>query len=167
MCCFDCKCESLNWLGENINKQKETNQKQKSFKKNKKQQKYRISSPRTTQNISAEVRGLDILYFCSVCFMFFSKLFWLLFCFFLFCLCFRLVYLSFCIYNRNNTYKNRTNIKSFEKNKKNIISQPEPERYLFAVGSRAGYPVFLFCFFCFSRSFSVVFLFLCFFHVFA
>ena len=26
------------------------------------------------------------------------------------------------------------------------ISQPEPERYLFAVGSWAGYPVFLLCF---------------------
>ena len=31
-----------------------------------------------------------------------------------------------------------------KKKQKNIISQPEPERYLFAVGSRAGYPVFPF-----------------------
>ena len=31
------------------------------------------------------------------------------------------------------------------------ISQPEPERYLFAVGSRAGYPVFrFFLSFCYS-----------------
>ena len=44
-----------------------------------------------------------------------------------------------------------TNIKknNFEKNintekQQYIISQPEPERYLFAVGSRAGYPVCLF-----------------------
>ena len=47
-----------------------------------------------------------------------------------------------------------------KKNKHNyIISQPEPERRFFAVGSWAGYPVFLFVL-CFSRSLSVVLLFL-------
>ena len=124
----------------------------------------------------AEVRGLDILYF-----VFFSKLFcfFLLFLFslrggswagcpvFLFfsfsrsfsvslcCfLCFRLVYLSFCIYNRTNTYNNiQTHKKLRDKHKqqkqhKYIISQPEPENCLFAVGTKAGYPVSMFLFKC-------------------
>ena len=59
--------------------------------------------------------------------------------------CFRLVFLSFCIYNRKNIYKNITKQNNSKENKKTLkkteISQPEPERYLFAVGSRAGYPV--------------------------
>ena len=46
-----------------------------------------------------------------------------------------------------------------KKNKK--ISQPEPERYLFAVRSRAGYPVFL-CLLCFSLScFVCVYVYFC------
>ena len=36
------------------------------------------------------------------------------FCFFIVFLCFRLVFLSFCIYNRNNTYNNKTNNKQLE-----------------------------------------------------
>ena len=43
-------------------------------------------------------------------------------------------------------------------NKKTEISQPEPERYLFAVGSRAGYPVFLFFMLFFELSVFVMFL---------
>ena len=41
---------------------------------------------------------------------------------------------------------------------KYIISQLEPERYLFAVGSRAGYPVFL-LFVCFLEAFLFLFFF--------
>ena len=51
--------------------------------------------------------------------------------------------------------KQKKNQQEEDKQQKYIISQPEPEIYLFAVGSRAGYPVFLFC--C-SRSFSVLFM---------
>ena len=74
--------------------------------------------------------------------------------------CFRLVYLSFCICNRKNTCNNITK-KNTRRQKKHkyIISQPEPEKYLFAVGSWAGYPVFLFVL-CFSRSFSGLSMFL-------
>ena len=90
--------------------------------------------------IFAEVRGLDILYLWFM----FSRSFSVLFMFVL-CLFVRLVYLSCCIYNRKHTYKNiNTKHKQLrEKHKANkttkyIISQPEPERYLFVVGSRAG-----------------------------
>ena len=72
-----------------------------------------------------------------------------------------------------NTYKNRkTNRTTGRKTKKQPetteISQPEPERYLFAVGSRAGYPVFLF-FLMFFLEFLCFFLYVsfCFLFVFA
>ena len=93
----------------------------------------------------AEVRGLDILYFCFSVFL-------EAFLFFSFLFCFRLVYLSFCMYNRTNTYNNiQTHKQLRDKHKqqtqhKYIISQPEPDKYLFAVGSKAGYLVFLFLF---------------------
>ena len=77
---FDCKCKSSKRLGENIykttKKHKETLKNIKYVlhkfknrrKKRNEKQKYRISSPRTSANkshkIFAEVRGLDILYFC-------------------------------------------------------------------------------------------------------
>ena len=75
LCClfvcvfFDCKCKSLKKTRrKQKNKHKETENTQNNSKKNRKQQKYRISSPRTSANKShklfAEVRGLDILYFC-------------------------------------------------------------------------------------------------------
>ena len=127
---FDCKCKSLNRLGENIKqKHKEIEHKHKSFEKNRKQQKYRISSPRTSANICiyiyiyiiylfAEVRGLDILYFCF-CFMFFSKR--LCFCCSVslcFFICFRLVYLRFCIYNRNTYTKESLFLLKKKKQKK-------------------------------------------------
>ena len=110
---FDCKCKSLNRLGKNIYKKKTHRKRHKSNrkasrKKNINTQKYRISSPRTSAKLCI-----------SVVFMFFfSKLF----CFISvsFCvLCFRLIYSSFCMFNRKNTYNNRTtNIKSFEKKHK-------------------------------------------------
>ena len=68
-------------------------------------------------------------------------------------LCVRLVFLSFCMYSRKITYKH---IKATEgkqnkdKYKTTEISQPEPERYLFAVGSRARYPVFMLLLFVFE-----------------
>ena len=66
---FDCKCKSLKRLGENIKQtNRETETQQNNSKKNRKTQKYRISSPRTSANnlcdLFAEVRGLDILYLC-------------------------------------------------------------------------------------------------------
>ena len=79
---------------------------------------------------------------CSVLFLLFYVL----------CLCFRLICLSFCIYKRTTIYKNINNKLSTRRTHKQqqtdkqqtyIISQPEPERYSFAVGSWAGYPVFM------------------------
>ena len=97
----------------------------------------------------AEVRGLDILYFCFYVFL-------EAFLFLSVCFCFRLVYLSFCMYNRTNTYNNiQTHKKLRDKHKqqkqhKYIISQPEPDKYLFVVGSKAGYLVFMCLFKCVS-----------------
>ena len=117
----------------------------------------------TTKKQKSPSRTLRDIYFSrrfvgwksciSVCFyVFFSKLF----CFFLLLFCFRLVYLSFCMYNGTNTYNNiQTHKKLRDKHKqqkqhKYIISQPEPDKYLFAVGSKAGYLVFTFLFKCVS-----------------
>ena len=86
-------------------------------------------------------------------FLCFSRSFSVSFCLFL---CFRLVYLSFCMYNRTNIYNNiQTHKKLRDKHKqqkqhKYIISQPEPDKYLFAVGSKAGYLVFMLLFKCVS-----------------
>ena len=46
MCCFDCKCKSLNRLAENRKTKRNRNNTEKLREKQKKQQKYRISSPR-------------------------------------------------------------------------------------------------------------------------
>ena len=106
------------------------------------------------------------MYFCCFLFvMFVSKLF---------CFCLLLVTFSHSVFkllhlqSKNNIQKQKEQQKELRekhtkrktlkrKQQKYIISQPEPERYLFLVGSRAGYPVFLFVLF-FSRSFSVSFL---------
>ena len=125
-------CKSLKRLGENIIQQTERNRKTtEQLEEKQKQQKYRISSPRTSANKShklfAEVRGLDILYFCVfiLCvslsffvflFMFLYVLLFVCFCFRFFLLCFRLVFLSFCIYNRKTHIKHKTqNIKTRRK----------------------------------------------------
>ena len=58
------------------------------------------------------------------------------------------------LHTNKHIYKHKTHKQLRETNKhknkhnkqKYIISQPEPERYLFAVGSWAGYPVFLYCY---------------------
>ena len=57
------------------------------------------------------------------------------------------------ILDENIIWKRKT------KKQKYIISQPEPERYLFAVGSWAGYRVFLVVFF--SKLFCFVYVFVC------
>ena len=74
---FDCKCNSLKRQGEHMKPQqhKETyNKTEQHSNKNNKQQKYMISSPRTSANnlfdLFAEVRGLDILYVVCVCYVF-------------------------------------------------------------------------------------------------
>ena len=123
---FNCKCKSLKRLGENMFKKKIPNKKEKenskknikrkvTLKRKRKKQKYRISSPRISANKShklfAEVRGLEILYFCFL--LCFSSSFSVLFYVISVVLCFRLVFLSFCIYNRKNTYEN-----IFKKNEK-------------------------------------------------
>ena len=99
--------------------------------------------------------------FCLEAFLFYLCLFGCCF------LCFRLVYLSFAFTIETTHIKtNNKNIKKLRENHKTqttkqnyIISQPEPERCLFAVGSWAGYPVFLLLFNVFSRSFSVLLMF--------
>ena len=164
----------LNRLGENIKHIKQDNElKQTSFEKQTRTtlQKYRISSPRTTIiYLFAEVRWLDILYFCCLNVIIEAVLFCL--CLFLCVVCFRLVYLSFCIYNRTNTYKHiqtnkqtttRRQQQKHNKHRNTLFPQPERERYLFAVGSWAGYTVCLFRFCCFvSKPFSVIYVFVCF-----
>ena len=54
----------------------------------------------------------------------------------------------------NNKQQLGDNINTnINKKHKYMISQPEPEKYLFAVGSWAGYPVFLCCYVFFSKLF--------------
>ena len=108
MCFVDCKCKGLKRLSENRKTERNRQQHIKTRRETQKQQKYRISSPRTSANKShklfAEVRGLDILYLCF--YFYFLKCFpssFLFFFMFLYVFCFRLVFLSFCIYNRQNT----------------------------------------------------------------
>ena len=61
---------------------------------------------------------------------------------------------------QNNSKKNKQNNKNNKNTLKTTeISQPEPEIYLFAVGSRAGYTVFLFCFMFFFEFFCFLFMF--------
>ena len=90
----------------------------------------------------------------SVC-VFFSKLFCCLsVCFLVFSpSLFHLLHLL-----SKHTYNNKITYKSFEKKHKKKY-QPEPERYLFAVESRDGYPVFLFCF-VFLEAFLLLFMFM-------
>ena len=104
--------------------------------------------------IFAEVRGLDILYFCVSC-CFFSRSFYVLLLLFVMLFCM----FSPSLFKLLHLQSKKSHIKTFEYKKKTlkasrktwkqkrkqkyIISQPEPERYLFAVGSRAGYPVLL------------------------
>ena len=76
-----------------------------------KQKKQKSPSRNLRDIYSRSGRGLDILYFCFSFLMFFFE--FVCFCFFMFCLCFRLVLLSFCIYNRTNTY---THIKKQQNN---------------------------------------------------
>ena len=131
-----------------------------------------ISSPRTSANKShklfAEVRGLEILYFCFVCF---SVSFYVVCLFFIFMFSpslFKLLHLQ-----SNNTYKNiNKNITTWRKTKTNNKKQQKsPSRNLrdinlfFAVGSRAGNHVFLFVL-CFSLSFMFLFVSLYFLFVF-
>ena len=82
-------------------------------------------------------------------------------------LCFRLVFIFKCLHlqPQKHTYKHiNTNIitlitkhNNSEKQTHTEISQPEPEIYLFAVGSWAGYPVFIYV--CFVLFFELLFLF--------
>ena len=82
-----------------------------------------LSPSRNLRDIySRSGRGLDILYFCC-CLMFFFELLCFVFCLFFFLKkkYVRSVFLSFCIYNRKQTYNNRTtNRKSFDKTHNNI-----------------------------------------------
>ena len=88
--------------------------------------------------------------------MFFSQLFCVIYVVLCFCLMFspRLFKL---LHLQSNKHIQKQTIQNFEKNnikqQKYIISQPEPERYLFAVGSRAGYTVFLLFFYVFLEAF--------------
>ena len=154
MCFFDCKCKSLKRLGENIKTTERNRKTTEQLEEQHKQQQYRISSPRTSANnlcdLFAEVRGLEILYFCCFLMFFFEYLCFVYVSFF-FKKCFRLVFLSFCIYNRQNTYKNRTQHKNSKENittnQTNINNRNLPARpleiFIFRGGSWAGNPVFV------------------------
>ena len=130
-----------------------------------------ISSPRTSANnlcdLFAEVRGLDILYFCCCCccsLSFYVFLYVYFCCFYVLALSF----LSFCIYNRKNTYKN---INNKNNSKENIKHRNLPARpldiFIFRGGSWAGYPVFLFVFTFFLEFFCLFSVSVCFCVVFA
>ena len=88
-------------------KKKNIKLKGKHIKKNIKKKEKNTSPSQTLRDIcfSRSGRGLDIMYFC-VLFMFFFEFLCLCFVYFCLLVCFRLVFLSFCIYNRKNTYKN-------------------------------------------------------------
>ena len=135
--------------------------KRKKEKKHNKKRKKQKSPSQTLRDMFFSQRfvgwKLCISVFCcsSSCYVFV----YVSFCF----VCFRLVFLSFCIYNRKNTHKiintkkkkkrktqRKTYKKKENKNEKTKISQSDPQRYLFAVGSRAGYPVFMLLLFVFE-----------------
>ena len=101
MCFFDCKCKSLKRLGENITQnRKQHKQKHKNSKNNTKNNRntvYPALDPTANKYLSGS--GWEIC-----CFGFFLELL----CFVSVSFCFRLVFLSFCIYNRTNTYTNIT-----------------------------------------------------------
>ena len=160
MCLFDCKCKSLNRQGENINKKT-----LESFEKNRNTG-YPAQDPTANKYLSSS--AWEIMYVCCLCFC-----------------CFRLVFVCclVCCYtclfdckckSLKRLGENKQEVKSFEKNmylqkRKNrntLYPAHEPPRiniiYLFAVGSWAGYPVFLFVL-CFLE----VFMFVCVVYVFA
>ena len=128
MCFFDCKCKSLKRLGENRKKTKRNIKQTEKLEGKQKKQKYRISSPRTSANKShklfAEVRGLEILYFCFLCFpSSFSVFFCFYMCFFD-CKCKSLKRLG---ENRKTTERNITkNIKTRRKTEKTEIQDFQP-----------------------------------------
>ena len=83
---FDCKCKSLKRLGENIKQTTKINRnKYNNYKKNIKQQKYRISSPQTSANKYLSGSGWEISVFYFFFFFFFSFMFFFLFFFGCFC----------------------------------------------------------------------------------
>ena len=104
MCCFDCKCKSLNRLGENRTDRK---QNRKASRKTKKHRNTWYPAQNPTANkcnmfVSRRFVGWISCISVFLCSLFFSKLFCSVFCLF----CFRLVYLSCCINNRTHTYTN-------------------------------------------------------------
>ena len=149
--CFDCKCKSLKQVGEHItnnntNKQKRNIQTQRNTETTEIQ--YIQPSTRPRINISQVPAGRFMFFFLCVLSVVCVYLRFVMFC----CLflsvvflfspsCFKLLHLQ----SKNNTYKhikqNITTRRKTEQHKIAEISQPEPERYLFAVGSSAGYPV--------------------------
>ena len=86
MSLFDCKCKSLNRLGENRNKQKQTErnrnktEKLREKQKNNKNTGYPALDPTANKYLSGS--GWEIMYFCFLCLMFFSKLFMFFVCFY-------------------------------------------------------------------------------------
>ena len=79
MSMFDCKCKSLNRLGEN---RKTNRKKQKSFEKNKNANTgYPALDPTANKYLSGS--GWEMMYFCFFVFLFFSKLFMFV-CFYVF-----------------------------------------------------------------------------------
>ena len=136
------------------NRNKHKHKQNSSKKTDKNNQKYRISSPRTSANkshqIFAEVRGLDIVYFCFFSFFLFKMCFFEYFVFFLQMFSpslFKLLHLQ-----SNNTYKNRKTTEKLEGKHNNIKKkQKSPSRNLRDIYSRSvrGLDIMYFCFFFF------------------
>ena len=112
VCFFDCKCKRLKILGENINKNNRNKHKQqqtnsKKYIKTNRNTAYPAHEPPRINRTNYSWRFVGWIYCISVLFMcFFEFLCFVVMFLSVVCLCFRLVFLSFCIYNRKNTYNN-------------------------------------------------------------
>ena len=159
MCFFDCKCKSLNRLGENITtKQTQTVIKQKSLEKNIKHRNTGYPALDPTGNKYFSGSGWRIMYFsCFKC---------VYMCLFD-CKCKNLNRLGENIKQKQHRQNIHNTEKLREKQHKTHINTgypaQDPTANIYHIfirgGSWAGYPVFL-CLLCFSRSFSVSFMFL-------
>ena len=158
MCLFDCKCNNWNRLGEHITNITQQINIHKTEKLRDKHTTKNINTGYPAQDPTANMyhniysrRFVGWISFTSVVYMFLEAFLFHVCCFmsvfqFSPSLCKVLHLQSNKHIQTQKTTKTRLseNIQKKKTNKhKYIISQPEPERYVFAVGSWAGYPVFL------------------------
>ena len=155
MCLFDCKCKSLKRLGENItNRKKHKNNRKQLNKKKNRNTVFPAHEPPRIIRVIYSWRFVGWIY----CIFLVLWVFLLFLCFFV--LCFRLVFLSFCMYNRKNTYTNitkhitnrRKTTNTEQQQKKKQQSPSQTLRYIYFSRSGRGLDIlyFCFCYICFS-----------------